>query len=245
MINTIASLIVPIFGAPFILGFPDKITTKKKKKYLGKGKTLETHMSDAQRMAMTAGSAAAFLIAGILVAWMTRDIFITAVYAIMYTCCAMVMQIDANIRIIPNEILLVMLLDAAALKIAEAVKMQNGWNIINSVITMVIVFEVLDKVVNTISRLFGAQAIGMGDIKLMSLLTFFYWGNLDRMIGWLLGFCIAVFGVLIPMLLMKKISKFSFFAFGPYITAGVAGEAIYAFIKYMMQATALAGVPAM
>lgn len=245
MINTIASLIVPIFGAPFILGFPDRIIAKKKKKYYGKGKTLEMHVSDAQRTALTAGSAAAFLIAGILVAWMTRDVFVTAIYAIMYTCCAMVMQIDANVRIIPNEILLVMLLDAAAFKIAEAVKMQNGWNILSSAIAMVIVFEVLDKVVNTISRLFGAQAIGMGDIKLMSLLTFFYWGNLDRMIGWLLGFCIAVFGVLIPMLLMKKISKFSFFAFGPYITAGVAGEAIYAFIKYMMQTTAIAGVPAM
>lgn len=245
MIHTIASLIIPLLGAPFILGFTNRIIKKKKQDYFKKGRMLETHLSDTQRMAMTAGSAAAFLMAGIMVAWMTTDVFITAIYAIMYTCCAMVMQIDADIRIIPNEILLAMLLDAAALKIAEAVKMQDGWNILYSAIAMAVVFEVLDKVVNTISRLFGAQAIGMGDIKLMSLLTFFYWGNTDKMIGWLLGFCIAVFGVLIPMLLMKKISKFSFFAFGPYITAGVAGEAIYAFIKFMMQTNAIAGVPAM
>lgn len=245
MIHTIASLIIPLFGAPFMLGLPNKIIKKKKKYYLGKGRVLDEHMNDTQKMIMTAGSAAAFLLSGIFVAWMTKNVLITVLYAIMYTCCAMVMQIDADIRIIPNEILLIMMLDAIAKKTMEAIQIQNGWNLLFSAIAMFIVFEVLDKVVNTISRLFGAQAIGMGDIKLMSLLTFFYWGNIDKMIGWLLGFCIAVFGVLIPMLLMKKISKFSFFAFGPYITAGVAGEAIYTFVKFMMQTTAIVGIPAM
>lgn len=234
MIKEVISLVIPLFGAPLMLGLPNKIIKKKKKYYLGKGRVLEEHMNDMQKMVMTAGSAAAFLLSGIFVAWMTKDILITALYAIMYTCCAMVMQIDADIRIIPNEILLIMMLDAIAKKIIEAIQIQNGWNLLFSAIAMFIVFVVLDKVVNTISRLFGAQAIGMGDIKLMSLLTFFYWGNMNQMIGWLTGFVVAVFGILIPMLLAKKISRFSFFAFGPYIAAGVAGEAIIAFAKFVV-----------
>ncbi|MGN8739549.1 hypothetical protein [Bilifractor sp. HCP3S3_D3] len=233
MIKEVISLVIPLFGAPFMLGLSNKIIKKKKKDYFDKGRVLETHMNDTQKMIMTAGSAAAFLLSGIFVAWMTKDVLMTALCTIMYTCCAMVMQIDADIRIIPNEILLIILLDAIAKKMIEVIQTQSGWNLLYSAIAMIIVFEV-DKVVNTISRLFGAQAISMGDIKLMSLLTFFYWGNMNQMIGWLTGFVVAVFGILLPMLLARKISRFSFFAFGSYIATGVAGEAILAFARFVI-----------
>lgn len=223
---------IPLIEIPVIAMLPEKLIKKKRTIYKEKkDRELKSYLTEGKRKAVQTGSLIAFTIAGLMQAYLAASIWMVIAYAVMYACCAAIMQIDADIRIIPNELLLIMMIDASAVKISQTIHAEDLWILLGAVIAMVIVFEALDKGVNTISRLFGAQAIGMGDIKLMSLLTFFYWGNTDQVIGWLTGFCIAVFGVLIPMLAAKKISRFSFFAFGPYIVAGVAGETVFAFIK--------------
>lgn len=125
----------------------------------------------------------------------------------------LILIVDARVHIIPNMCLFPMLLLMAGYHII----FKDYTGLINGFIAMFFTcYGIL-----ALTKLLGFNGyFGAGDIKYLSVGAFMFGLNVN-LAGFVVGWVASLFIVVIPLLLLKKISKTSMIAYGPYISVGM------------------------
>lgn len=149
------------------------------------------------------------------------DKLISILVSLIFTVAILILVIDLQTRIIPNELVLIMFGLGAAFQIAYF-----GWEALLSALICMIVVGLLFFLVGSF---IGLHQVGAGDIKLASVmgLTLGY----PNITIALIGMSIALLAFCLGGLLIKKLTIYSTFALAPFMMFGTVGALLYMIIK--------------
>jgi leader peptidase (prepilin peptidase)/N-methyltransferase len=139
-----------------------------------------------------------------------ENFFIAILVSMIFTVAIIISVIDIKIRLIPNELVLLILFLGVVFQV-----LCFGWQTqLNALLCMVavgLVFIITAKVV-------GFEQVGAGDIKLAATIGLIL-GYPNIMIA-VMGMCVTLFIFCVGGLVIKKMVKNSTFPFAPFIMFG-------------------------
>lgn len=148
-----------------------------------------------------------------------KNWIIFVILGLIANLSGLILIVDARVHIIPNMCLFPMLLLMAGYHII----FKDYAGLINGFIAMFFTcYGIL-----ALTRILGFNGyFGAGDIKYLSVGAFMF--GLDiNLAGFVVGWVASLFIVILPLLLLKKISRKSMIAYGPYISVGMFTGLMY------------------
>jgi len=146
---------------------------------------------------------------------------ISILVSLIFTVAILIFVIDLQIRLIPNELVLIMFGLGAAFQITYF-----GWEALLPALICMLAVGLLFFLVGSF---IGLNQVGAGDIKLAAVM--------GLILGYpyitiaLIGMSMALLAFCLGGLLMKKLTIYSTFALAPFMMFGTVGALLYMIIK--------------
>jgi leader peptidase (prepilin peptidase)/N-methyltransferase len=214
--NYVIAIVLLIIGAAlgFLLpGISEKIARYKMTK---KNKFLEPDRrfpAPALKIFLCIVNALAWFIAGF---WMT-GLLSSALISLLFSLCLIVAVIDMRVRIIPNELVLIMVILGGVFQASH----YGLEPFIFSLVCMVVMMSVFTAV----AGIMGFGKVGAGDVKLAGVMGISL-GYPNIIIALIIMSAILLIYIAIGLLL-KKLTLQSFFPLAPFMMSGMALAFIY------------------
>lgn len=142
-----------------------------------------------------------------------KNILMLLIIAVIAILSGMIFLVDARVKIIPNVCLYPILL----LAVIRYLLLKDYVGLGNSFIAMFVTCYGLLFVM----KLLGLKGyFGSGDVKLLSVSVFLF-GISQHIVGFVVGWVVSLFATISVLLLLKKITRKSMIAYGPYLAIGI------------------------
>ena len=142
-----------------------------------------------------------------------KNILMLLIIAVIAILSGMIFLVDARVKIIPNVCLYPILL----LAVIRYLLLKDYVGLENSFIAMFVTCYGLLFVM----KLLGLKGyFGSGDVKLLSVSVFLF-GISQHIVGFVVGWVVSLFATISVLLLLKKITRKSMIAYGPYLAIGI------------------------
>ena len=194
----------------FLCFFPDKIIKWKKKEIKEDISKKNIKLFTVINFIVTA----CFLVSECI----TEDAMLKMTLTLLtITTTGIISIVDIKARIIPNILLLFILILSLILHILyEPIQ-----SLVPDFVMMLMACLGLCSVVSIAGQIVGAfkGSMGAGDIKYIAVIAFSL-GTSGRFIYAVIGMAVSYFVVIIPLMILKKMGRYSYIPFGPFISFG-------------------------
>lgn len=148
---------------------------------------------------------------------LTENIIIAVLLALLFSSSILIAIIDIRIRLIPNELVLLMLVLGAGLRVSTASYL--------SLLTSIVCMAALMVMFTAVAGFVGFDKIGAGDVKLAGAMGFAlgYPGVVASLVVMSAGF----FAFSLIGLLIKRLSMKTMLPFAPFMMSGMAFALLY------------------
>lgn len=205
-INNIITAVLCLLSVTFGATFPRWIIKRK-------NLTERDTLSSSKKVWLLLTAAILNIICVVYIGAEEKNYITLIILGLIANLSGLILIVDTRVHIIPNMCLFPMLLLMAGYHII----FRDYTGLINGFVAMFFTcYGIL-----AITRLLGFNGyFGAGDIKYLSVGAFMF-GLGINLVGFVVGWVASLFIVILPLLLLKKISRKSMIAYGPYISVGM------------------------